>query len=233
MDRAVLLDVGGTLWPERLTAHVGEDRSLEQLASLLPGMDPARVLAALRAELRQDDSLAQNTHVVLAHGLQALGVNTAEVDVVAVRRALCAPAVPGLRLFPEAADLLVGLARLSLRRVVISNVQVRGATEYWRDLSDLGIAHLVDAVVTSLDVGFRKPHPAFFEAALRAAGCQTTGSVMIGNSEANDIEPAVLMGMHAIRVAIEEPPPMKTVAHTVVTNLEAALETVRRWAIET
>jgi FMN phosphatase YigB (HAD superfamily) len=232
MYRAALLDVGGTLWPEKLTAHVGPDRPLEQLARLLPGMDPARVLAALRAELRQDDSLAQDTHGLLAHALEGLGVDPTEVDVVAVRRALCAPAVPGIRLFPGAADLLAGLGRLSLRRVIITNVQVRGATEYWRDFSDLGIVHLVDAIVTSLDVGFRKPHPTFFEAALREAGCQPTGCVMIGNSEVNDIQPAVVWGMRAIRVAIEEPPPTTTAAHAVVTSLAGALEIVRRWATD-
>ena len=41
MLRAVLLDVGGTLWPDRLTAHLAADPCLEQLARLLPGIDAA------------------------------------------------------------------------------------------------------------------------------------------------------------------------------------------------
>ena len=51
---------------------------------------------------------------------------------------------------------------LALRGVVVSNVQVRGAREYWRGFADFGVADLIDAIVTSLDVGYRKPHPAFF-----------------------------------------------------------------------
>lgn len=89
--------------------------------------------------------------------------------------------------------------------MIVTNVQVRGALEYWRDFTDLGIAHLIDAIVTSLDVGFHKPHPIFFEAAVRAAGCEPVACVMVGNSEANDIGPAIALGMRAIRVAISRP----------------------------
>jgi FMN phosphatase YigB (HAD superfamily) len=228
MLRAVVLDVGGTVWPDRLTAHVAIDPCLEQLERLLPGVDAASVLATLREHLRQDDgSLVQETHGLLARALRTLGMHAAGLDVVAVRRALCAPAVPGVRLFPGAVELLAGLRSLGLRCVIVSNVQVRGALEYWRDFTDLGIGHLVDAVVTSLDVGFRKPHPAFFEAAIREAGCEPAVCVMVGNSEANDIRPAIALGMRVIRVAIEEPPPSSTAAHAVVTSLEAVLGLLR------
>ena len=52
---------------------------------------------------------------------------------------------------------------------------------------------------------------------------------MLGNSEANDILPAVALGMRAIRVAIEDPPPESSAAHAVVTSLEAAHNIVKRW----
>ena len=228
MLRAVLLDVGGTLWPDHVTAHVSADPRLE-LRRLLPELDATQVLTTLQGELRQDDrSLVQDTHGLLARALRTLGVNTADVDIVAVRRALCAPAVPGMHLFPGATELLAGLRTLGLRCVIVSNVQVRGALEYWRDFTDLGVAHLIDAVVTSLDVGFRKPHPNFFEAALGAAGAQPAACLMVGNSEPNDIHPAVALGMRAIRVAIEEPPPASSAANAVATDLESVLSTVSR-----
>jgi HAD superfamily hydrolase (TIGR01549 family) len=102
-----------------------------------------------------------------------------------------------------------------LRCIVLSNVQVRGAAEYWRDFNDLDVAHLIDAIVTSLEVGFRKPHPAMFDAGVQRAGT----CVMIGDSEVKDIQPAVGLGMPAIRVAIEVPPPASSAAHAVVTSL--------------
>jgi putative hydrolase of the HAD superfamily len=232
MLRAALVDVGGTLWPERLTSHVSADPCLEQLGRLLPELDAAHALARLRDELRTDDgSLEQDTHGLLARALHTLGPKSAELDVVAVRRALCAPAVPGVRLFPGAADLLAGFRALGLRSVIVSNVQVRGAHEYWRDFRDLGVAQFVDTVVTSLDVGFRKPHPRFFEAALSEAGCEPAACVVVGNSEANDIEPAIALGMRAIRVAIEEPPPTASAAHAVASSLDQARSVIRRWAV--
>jgi hypothetical protein len=63
---AVLLDVGGTLWPDALSPTLSPTPILEQLAELLPGMEPADALAQLRAALRDDDaSLVQDTHGVL------------------------------------------------------------------------------------------------------------------------------------------------------------------------
>jgi FMN phosphatase YigB (HAD superfamily) len=170
MLRAVLLDVGGTLWPDRLTGHLPDEQCLARIAALVPEVDPAQCLDALRAALRADDqSLVQDTHAVLARALQAFGAHSEPQRLVAIRRAICAPAVPGIALFPDARELLESICELGMRCVVLSNVQVRGADEYWRDFVDLGIAPLIDAVVTSLDVGFRKPHPAMFQAGLDAA----------------------------------------------------------------
>jgi len=117
-----------------------------------------------------------------------------------------------------------------MRCIVLSNVQVRGADEYWRDFADLGIAHLIDAVVTSLDVGFRKPHPAMFQAGLEAAGCSPTECVMVGDSEVRDIRPARQLGIRAIRVCIEEPSPAATCADASVTSLRQVQSVLREWA---
>jgi len=230
MLRAALMDVGGTLWPEHVTANMGIDPCVEQLGRLGPQVDATHALTVLRRELQQDTgSVVQDTHGLLARALRSLGRDWAELEVLAVRRALCAPAVPGVRLFPGAAELLTSCRRYGLRCVIVNNVQVRGALEYWRDFTDLGIAHLIDAVVTSLDVGLRKPRRAIFEAAIREAGCEPSACVMVGNSEVNDIQPAIALGLRAIRVSIEEPPPASTAAHAVVTSLYDAVGFLGRW----
>jgi putative hydrolase of the HAD superfamily len=74
--------------------------------------------------------------------------------------------------------------------------------------------------VTSIDVGWRKPHPAIFTAALEALGVPADRAAMVGNSETSDIIPAAALGMRTIRVAIEEPRPPVTQADTVVTSLD-------------
>src|SRR5579871_6335477 len=124
MLHAALLDVGGTLWPDQLTAADNAAPMLE-LGRLLPELDAAQALALLQDEARQDArSLVQDTHARLARALQRLGATVTDQDVLAVRRALCVPAVPGLQLFPGATELLEGLKDLGLRRVIVSNVQV-------------------------------------------------------------------------------------------------------------
>src|SRR5438270_5426032 len=48
MLRAVLLDVGGTLWPEKLPPLAGIDPCLEPLSQALPSLDSSTALAAIR-----------------------------------------------------------------------------------------------------------------------------------------------------------------------------------------
>lgn len=52
---------------------------------------------------------------------------------------------------------------------------------------------------------------------------------MVENSETNDIEPALALGMRAIRMSVKESPPVATAAHAVVTSLHATLELMRQW----
>ena len=230
MLRAVLVDVGGTLWPDRLAARQVDEPCLAELARLVPNLDPAQTLAVLRAALRANDgALVQATHSVIGQALRSLGVNATRTDPITVRRALCVPAWPGVSLFAGARRFLEALRDRELRCVVLSNVQVRGAQEYWRDFADLGIAHLVDAVVTSLEVGYRKPHRAMFEAGLRDAGCGAQECVMIGDSEVKDVRPAVALGMRVIRVAIEEAAPASSSAHAIVTSLADARTVILDW----
>jgi putative hydrolase of the HAD superfamily len=231
MLSAVLLDVGGTLWPDTVPLPPGPDPCLEQLSRLFPEVNAAQVLATLREALAQDDasSLVQDTHAVLARAVRGFVDAETTVDPAALRRALCRPASPGAGLFSGAAELLATIRRLGLRCVILSNVQVRSAADYWRDFTDLGYAHHIDSIVTSHDVGFRKPHPAMFLAALREANCGATDCVMVGNSETKDIEPAVALGLRAIRVAIEEPVPERTAAHAVAESPAAVASILERW----
>jgi hypothetical protein len=82
--RAALLDVGGTLSPDRITAPVNDAACLEQFGRLLPRIDATRALTALRDELRQDDgALVHDTYGLLARALQTLCPNSADLDLVA------------------------------------------------------------------------------------------------------------------------------------------------------
>jgi hypothetical protein len=63
MLRAALLDVGGTLWPERLPPIAGVDPRVEPLSEALPSLEAGTALAVIRQYLtEQDASLEQRSH---------------------------------------------------------------------------------------------------------------------------------------------------------------------------
>ncbi len=68
----------------------------------------------------------------------------------------------------------------------------------------LGIADLVDFLVTSEEVGVEKPDPRIFEAGLRKLGLQADEVIMIGDSLEKDIHGAEKLGIRAFRVALGE-----------------------------
>jgi FMN phosphatase YigB (HAD superfamily) len=129
--------------------------------------------------------------------------------------------------------LLVAMRDWRLACVVLSNTTVRSAVAYWQDFRDFGlVADLPDDVVTSMDVGFRKPHLAMFQAGMETVGCHPSVCVMVGNSEVNDVLPAARLGMRTIRVAIEEPAPVDSAAHAIATSLDEVRAILQKWVDE-
>jgi putative hydrolase of the HAD superfamily len=63
-----------------------------------------------------------------------------------------------------------------------------------------GLDSAVDRVVPSVAVGWRKPHPAIFEAALRDRGAVADDAVFVGDSWEADVEGPRRIGMRAIYV---------------------------------
>lgn len=148
----------------------------------------------------------------------------ATLTTAAVSTAMCLPAEGRVRPFGGAENLLAGLARRGLRVVIVSNVMWRNAEAHRRDFDAFGLSRFVDCYVSSLDAGWRKPHPAFFEVALARTGCPAQDCVMVGDSEANDTAPARALGMVTIMVAIEAPPPATTAAEYLCGSLSEAAE---------
>lgn len=116
------------------------------------------------------------------------------------------------------------------RTAVVSNAIARDSEQYFEDFAALGVGCYIDAVVTSLEVGFLKPHRAMFEAALAAVDCRPHESAMVGNSEMNDILPARALGMFTVRVCVEEPLAKDSAADATVSSLAEAIEVLREWS---
>jgi putative hydrolase of the HAD superfamily len=95
------------------------------------------------------------------------------------------------------ADLLADLRR-SYRLAVVSNTH--SSTMVPALMAAAGIDALVDAVVLSVDVGWRKPHPRMYEAALRAVGVEAGAAVFVGDSYTADFAGPAAAGITALLV---------------------------------
>jgi putative hydrolase of the HAD superfamily len=233
--RAALVDVGGTLWPDRSTSRPPPQDTVARLSAVLPGTDAA-LLDRLRAALEEavtvfSGELVQDTEALVARVAAGLGLALDAEAALAVRRAMNAPAGRLVRMVDGAPEMLRDLRELGLRIVIVSNAYWRDAGVYRRDLEGAGVGELIDAVVSSVDLGRRKPDPEMFRAGIAAAGCEPQECVMIGNVEEKDVVPALVLGMRAVRVSPVAAVPARSAADASVAGLVEAAAVIRRWVV--
>ena len=232
---AVLLDVGGTLWPDNVpTPPMAQQLRAARLADLVPELTVEQALLVVEDLNEQakavEDAIMQDTDGSIRESFERVAPLIRAPGAAAVRKALNLPAAArGWSLFPGTVEAVAAIKELGVRVVILSNGFFLDHDSYLRVLDELGVAKYLDGLVSSVDTGFRKPHPAIFEAALKQAGTAPDRCVMIGDNERKDILPAVAFGMRAIRVAIQEPRPAASDAHAVVTSLAEAAAIVEAW----
>lgn len=96
---------------------------------------------------------------------------------------------------PGASNLLKLLRRHGVRSAIVTN----GRSDLQRAvIESLGFDTLVNAVVISEEVGFRKPQPQIFRVALDALGCRPNEAIMVGDDLVADIEGALSAGIQPI-----------------------------------
>jgi putative hydrolase of the HAD superfamily len=103
----------------------------------------------------------------------------------------------GARLDAEAIPLLESLRGGGIRVGLCSNAPYRVRSLH-AQLAFLGLDSHLDSVTFSAEVGWRKPSPRIFEAAMRALGTGAARTVMVGDSEAADVAGAHAAGMRAV-----------------------------------
>lgn len=229
-----LIDVGGTLWPNSWPFRASDrDGRLERLARALPHLAAAVVLAfgedLIASSRPGDEARSINTETLVSMNntaeelittcLERHGLPCDASTVRGVRRAMAVPVHDRMRPLPGAGELLQMSHGLGLRNVIASNTYWRDADSYWDDFRLLGMGDLIDDVVTSVDAGHLKPHPAVFEMAMRRAGVTADRCVVIGNREGNDVAPARALGMRSILVYPDDPPPGASAADAVAPDL--------------
>jgi HAD superfamily hydrolase (TIGR01509 family) len=99
-------------------------------------------------------------------------------------------------LYDDVEPALRRLAGAGLKIGLISNTQ-RPLDEF---AAHFALENIFSAAISSAELGFLKPHPAIFEAALAAVGEPAGAAVMVGDSVKADIEGARQIGMRAVLV---------------------------------
>jgi HAD superfamily hydrolase (TIGR01509 family) len=235
-----MVDVGGTLWPNswpfRETDALGRR---QRIAAAMPALEPAAVEALaddLISSSRPGDEarsistemeIVVKAEVLIANSLARQDLPADPQTVTRLRRAMSIPISDRMQPLPGARELLADIHSHGMRTVIASNTYWRDADSYWDDFRLLGLAQHIDAIVTSVDAGHLKPHPAVFEMAMRWAGSPPDRCVVIGNREENDIAPALALGMRAILVHPDDPAPMSSRANMVAPDLWACARALR------
>lgn len=243
MPRALevaLIDVGGTLWPNSWPIRLGDsDGRRLRITAAMAGLEPKIVEALVEDLLRSsrpgDEARTVSTEAVMTVGADELITGclrrqgmAADPQVISrLRRAMAIPIHERFQPLPGARELLEVIRELGMRTVIASNTYWRDAESYWDDFRNLGMAEYIDSIVTSVDAGHLKPHPAVFEMAMRRAGVPADRCVVIGNREENDIVPALELGMWTILVYPDDPPPVNSRAHAVAPDLWACAAALR------
>ncbi len=196
--QAVLFDMGGTL--EDLTYDDATRRQAAQgLLQLLrerdldPGLSLADLHATVQAGLKRYGAWRQETEIELPpervwadYILADQGLPPERLQAAAEDLAFYYDTHYHLRcLRPEAPALLAALHARGLRLGIISNVISRRLVDV--KLAEYGIAHYFDPILTSSNLGYRKPSARIFEEATRLLRLPPAACAHVGDTISRDV----------------------------------------------
>lgn len=152
--------------------------------------------------------IAPNLGQVLLDAAEMLGVDPGLLTVKELLEAYAWRAVPGTELFPEVLETLVMFRERGIKTAIVTNA----FQPMWlRDveIGEFGLLdHFPECRISAADVGYLKPHPAIFQAALDQLGVTVDEAVFIGDNPIADIAGAQAIGMQAVLRVTSPAPPM-------------------------
>ncbi|BBK29593.1 hypothetical protein STHU_02270 [Allostella humosa] len=190
--RAVLFDVGGPLDQETAFEQRIDGVILAALAAEGCRLDPGAYDRLCGAAVA---SFAPNLYEAVVWSALGGDRDACGRAMVAVAGRMAADP-PAFELRPGMADLLAGLHGRGVRLGLVAN-QPASALER---LAAGGLAPYFDHFAVSGTNGFRKPDVRAFLAAATALAVAPAECVMVGDRIDNDIAPARLLGMAAVRL---------------------------------
>jgi putative hydrolase of the HAD superfamily len=197
---AVLFDYGHTLvdirWGES-TMVQGERVLLEALAAPSVPLElfHEEVVARLReAETAAVDHVEVDYPAVLRRALARFGVTPPAADLASAMRAQILSWNSVRHVHPDAHELLDALRARGLRIGYVSNTY--DPPEILREvMQDEGMEERADAIVLSSELGYRKPSPRIYQAALREVDTPAAATLFVGDRVLEDVVGPAREGM--------------------------------------
>jgi HAD superfamily hydrolase (TIGR01662 family) len=206
--RAVLFDVGDTLWhtasrPEREELRrFGAEAARSFLATIgSEHSDPSEVATAawqaanLGLVRGRRDLVEPDYSEMVRSALRDLGIEVSREQAGTLLRAIYVSGVQsGKEAYADARATLEELRARGFKLGIVTNRAI-GGDHFRSDLADAGLDVRWDAIAVSVEVGHPKPHPAPFLVALKELGCAPSETMMVGDRLDEDIVGARQLGM--------------------------------------
>ena len=209
--RAVLFDIGDTLWhsgdapPPSEFRRIASERAKQFFAkSALPAgaaSEAARIawdaVELAMKHARDTDRVEPDYAAAARTALAQRGVNLSGREAASLLDTIYVSGVDGGKAaYPDARPTLDALRERGFKLGIVSN-RAFGGQRFRDDLAATGLDIDWDAIVVSVEVGFLKPHPDIFRRALEDLGTAAAQTLMVGNSLAEDVAGAQALGMMA------------------------------------
>lgn len=211
--RAVTFDLGDTVWhfpnrkpPEEVLRHLA--RRIEHLLrgwAVQPSVPPLDIQARLteaRSAAEQAVESSGNAGpdylAVVREVLASLRIDLNEAQVQEVWQAQNVGGdYLGRHIFEDTVPTLEWLRGRGVRLAALTN-RSHGGAAFLEELRREGLLDYFDAVVSSDQVGYRKPHPRIFERALEVLDLPAEECAHVGDRLGADVAGARRVGMFAI-----------------------------------
>jgi putative hydrolase of the HAD superfamily len=209
--RAVLFDIGDTLWHSRGAPPAEEFRRLAAeragaelrrlgIAHRDPGLVARAAWTAMEDAMRRarsTDLIEPDYGAVSQAALAGLGLFLNRDQAAQLLEATYISGIEGGKAaFPDARSTLLELRNRGFLLGAVTN-RAFGGDRFRADLRDVGLDIGWDAEVVSVEVGFLKPHVAIFDYALARLNVGPKETLMVGNSLAEDVAGAQRVGIAA------------------------------------
>jgi HAD superfamily hydrolase (TIGR01549 family) len=210
IPRAALFDIGSTLWSspaedaDALAYCYG--RGAEALGWALPLETLIDAVEGYFAEwedvwrLDSTQVLQRPTTAFVAEALARIGLTPAPDVLLAFTDAILETSVHTAKVEPPEPGMKEALAELKqrgLRLACVSNAFM-GAAVLDAIMAERGLGPYLELTVSSCELGYRKPHPAIYQAALDKLGMAGEEVVFVGDRLDADVAGPAALGMRGV-----------------------------------